>query len=291
MRNQEEMITLLFKKAQADPAVRAACLNGSRVNPTSRQDLLQDFDVVYVVNDLEPFIRQREWLQEFGDLLIMQTPDEMNGGSGRRHKFAFLMLFTDGIRIDLTLLLKAGVTDYINEDSLTVVLLDKDALFPALPPPSEQTHYVQTPDRQAFRDCCNEFWWVSTYAAKGAWRSEVLYAMDHLAVMREMLLRMTTWYAGASHSFPINIGKSYKHLPLYVSGDIWKRLQDTFPEAAVAPIWEAVFHMSDLFLDITLHTADLLELEVSAEEAQNVYRYLQHLHQLPQNTSKWNLHL
>ncbi|WP_252312425.1 aminoglycoside 6-adenylyltransferase [Sinobaca sp. H24] len=200
MKNQEEMITLLFKKAQVDPAVKAACLNGSRVNPNRRQDLLQDFDLVYLVDDLDPFIRQREWLQEFGDLLIM-------------------------------------------------------------------------------------------HAAKGAWRSEVLYAMDYLAVMREMLLRMTTWYAGASHSFPINIGKSYKHLPLYVSGDIWKRLKGTFPKAAVVPIWEAVFHMSDLFLDITLHTANLLEMEASAEEAQNVYRYLQHLHQLPQDTSKWNLHL
>lgn len=278
MRDEEEILAMLVKKAQAEPAVRALCLNGSRVNPNSSPDMMQDFDVVYVVDDLEPFIRQREWLKEFGDMLIMQTPDEMNGGSGRKHRFAFLMLFTDGNRIDLTLLLRSEVSLYIEEDSLIVVVLDKDALFPALELPSERSHYLQPPDSSAFYDCCNEFWWLSTYLAKGAWRSEILYAMDHVGLIREMLLKMTAWHTAASHQFTINIGKSYKYLPLYMDHILWKRLESAFPEPDTVSIWEAVFRMGELFLELTVETADTLGIEYEVGEPQNVYRYLEELY-------------
>lgn len=278
MRDEEEILAMLAKKAQAEPAVRALCLNGSRVNPNSSPDVMQDFDVVYVVDDLKPFIQQREWLKEFGDMLIMQTPDEMNGGSGRKHRFAFLMLFTGGNRIDLTLLLRSEVPLYMEEDSLIVVLLDKDALFPALELPSERSHYLQPPDFAAFHDCCNEFWWLSTYVAKGAWRSEILYAMDHVGLMREMLLKMTAWHTAAPHHFMINMGKSYKYLPFYLDHDIWQHLQSAFPKPDVASIWRALFRMGDLFLELTVKTAETLGIAYEVEEPKNVYRYLEDLY-------------
>ena len=49
MRSEKEMLDLITKTAEEDPRIRAAYLEGSRVNPNVPADIFQDFDVVYVV--------------------------------------------------------------------------------------------------------------------------------------------------------------------------------------------------------------------------------------------------
>ena len=67
MRSAEEMLELVVSVARGDPRIRAVLLNGSRANPNATPDILQDFDAVYLVNEVEPFIRDRDWISVFGD--------------------------------------------------------------------------------------------------------------------------------------------------------------------------------------------------------------------------------
>ena len=49
------------------------------------------------------------------------------------------------------------------------------------------------PTAKAFDDCCNEFWWLNPYVAKGLWRDELIHAKYMLDThMREQLLKMLT---------------------------------------------------------------------------------------------------
>lgn len=112
-------------------------MNGSRANPNAPQDLFQDFDILYLVTQVEPFTNDPKWIHRFGELMILQMPEAMqdpppeNDGS-----FTYLMQFTDGNRIDLSLLAIAQFNPLKN-DSLSVLLLDKDGLLPPFAPPSD----------------------------------------------------------------------------------------------------------------------------------------------------------
>jgi aminoglycoside 6-adenylyltransferase len=125
--------------------------------------------------------------------------------------------YEDGNRIDLTLIPLADLDRYLAADKLTVILLDKDNRAAPLPPPSDEDYHIKKPSPEFFDDCCNEFWWVSTYIAKGLCRGELLYAAEHLALYeRATLLRILSWQAGIDTGFSLSAGKSYKYLPAHI---------------------------------------------------------------------------
>ena len=73
-----------------------------------------------------------------------------------------------------------------------------------------------------FNDCCNEFWWICTYVAKGIWRDEVPYAMCmYDRFLRDMLFEMINWYIGIKTDFTISVGKCGKHFKKYLEAEIW----------------------------------------------------------------------
>ena len=77
MRSEQEMFDLILSTARADPRIRGVVLNGSRANPNAPHDFFQDFDIVYLVTDLAPFTSNLEWIHRFGELMILQLPDDM----------------------------------------------------------------------------------------------------------------------------------------------------------------------------------------------------------------------
>ena len=38
--------------------------------------MFQDYDVVFVVEETASFIREKNWIRVFGDLLMLQEPDK-----------------------------------------------------------------------------------------------------------------------------------------------------------------------------------------------------------------------
>lgn len=181
MRTEQEMLDLVLKTAREDENIRLVGMNGSRANPRAPRDRFQDFDIVYLVRDMEPYIRDRGWIDRFGPRVILQTPEDMAlfpatlGGW-----FTYLMQFEDGNRIDLMLIPVGDTEKYLHNDSQTVILLDKDGRAGNLPAPSDRDYWVRRPTEREFQDCCNEFWWLVLYAEKGIRRGELLYASAHL---------------------------------------------------------------------------------------------------------------
>jgi len=208
MRTEQELFDLILQVARDDERIRAVILNGSRANPQAPRDMWQDYDVQYIVSDLTPFINQPAWAERFGELLIMQMPDSMGDPPPTTFdSFAYLMQFTDGTRIDLTLL-TLETYQVRTRDSLSLLLLDKDGNLGTFPPPDERDYLPQPPTSRAFDDCCNEFWWVSPYVAKGLWRGEITYAKFMLdGIVRKELMKLLTWYIGMHTGFQVNPGK------------------------------------------------------------------------------------
>ncbi len=275
MRTEKEIMELIIKVAEKDERVRAVAMNGSRTNSNVPKDTFRDYDVVYLVSDLQSFLINPDWVNLFGKRIIMQTPEDMAMFPPELDgRFTYLMLFEDGNRIDLMLISIEEKDIYCSEDGLTVILLDKDGNMPKLSEPTDKDYWVKKPSAEFFADCCNEFWWVSTYVAKGLWRQEILYAYDHLNSAREMLLTMLEWKVGIETNFSLSVGKNSKYLKSYLDNDIWERVMKTYPNGDYEQVWNSLFETINLFEQVAIKVASILEYQYPSEDSTKVKQYL-----------------
>ena len=277
MRSTTEIKNLILDFAKKDNRVRAVLLNGSRANPKIKADILQDFDVVFIVDGLESFIADHSWTDIFGRKIIFQLPDEMNLGlpnEKKRISFCYLMLFEDKNRIDLTLFPLHKIKSDFKPDSLTIVWLDKDNLFTQLPSPTDKDYLIQRPTEKEFLDTCNEFWWVSTYAIKGLLRSELIYTKEILeTVLRPMFLRVIEWKIGIENNYAVSIGKAGKFLKKHVTEDFYKNILLTYANFEIEENWRALLLMTEVFQQTSNFVADKLGFSINKTEEQNAIAY------------------
>ena len=287
MRSEKEMMKLILDTAREDERIRAVMMNGSRANPNAPKDFFQDFDIVYFVTEVDSFKADPGWIARFGEMMILQLPDDMVDPPPEQEiSYAYLMQFADGNRIDLTLhpIDKLGERE---EDSQTVVLLDKDGILPAYLPPSDSDYLPKPPTAKAFADCCNEFWWVSPYAAKGLWREELTYAR-HIQdeYVREQLMKMLDWYVGVKTGFSVAPGKEGKYLKKYLEPELWAMLERTYADADTEHTWEALLAMGDLFRKTALEVAQHFGYAYPSGDDERVSAHLRHVRALPRDAAE-----
>ncbi len=278
-RTAEEIKKIILNNAETDHRIRAVLLNGSRANTSLKSDSLQDFDIVYMVTDMESFLSDHGWTSVFGKKLIWQLPDEMDLGNERpdknSHSFSYLMLFNDGNRIDLTLFPINNLASDFTPDSLTVVWLDKDKLFPNLPSSDDRDYLIQQPSEKEFKDVCNEFWWVSTYVSKGLVRNEIIYAKAIMEnPVRQMFVKMIAWYIGIKMNFAVNMGKEGRFMSNYLTKKEYGTILNTYPDYKIKNIWTALFLMTDLFAEFAQFVAGKSNFQYNIEEQVNTLAWL-----------------
>jgi aminoglycoside 6-adenylyltransferase len=276
MRSEEEMLSLILSTARNDERIRAVMLNGSRANPHAARDRFQDFDIIYFVTELAPYVDDRTWIDRFGERMILQTPDEMDDpppdpGSG----FTYLIQFMDGNRLDLRLQPVERLEECLG-DSLSVVLLDKNACIPPLPAPDESSYIPAPPTAKQYADCCNEFWWVAPYAAKGLRRGQIIYAKEMLdSVLRVQLMKMLAWQVGLEGKNP---GKAGKHLDRHLPPQQWALLLETYTGPDLEENWRALSAMGALFEQAARSVGERWGHAYPEEDAGRVRAYLEELH-------------
>ena len=169
MRTEPEMLDLILQTAKS-LKVQAVAMSGSRTDTKAPKDEFQDYDVVYVVDDLDNLTRDPSWLDQFGKRIIEQ---EVILG----HRRLYLLLFEDGNRIDLTLCPKVHIKEWVDSEADYIVLKDEKGLFESYTT-SPEHYWTSSASETDFEKNCNEFWWVSAYVVKGICRKQVIYATD-----------------------------------------------------------------------------------------------------------------
>jgi aminoglycoside 6-adenylyltransferase len=284
MRSEAEMLELILNKARNDERIRAVIMNGSRANPDAPRDFFQDFDVVYFVTDVLPFRNNLEWIKDFGELMILQLPEEMvDPPPQNSDSYAYLMQFMDGNRIDLGIAPLEKINEYTDE-SLTILLMDKDGLIRLLPPASESDYLPEPPTEKAYDDCCNEFWWVCPYVAKGLWRQEIIYAQHMLdQFARPQLMKMLVWHIGVRTGFSCNPGKFGKYFQRYLEPEMWQQLLETYSDADYEHTWDALVAMGQLFRKVANPLAKHFGFTYPLDDDTRVSAHLEHIRHLPRD--------
>lgn len=104
MRTEKEIYDLVLNFAFQDERIRIVTLEGSRTNVNIPKDNLQDYDITFFVIDMGEFLKSDDWLSVFGNRIMMQKPEDMELFPPEEKGFSYIMLFDDGVKIDLTLL-------------------------------------------------------------------------------------------------------------------------------------------------------------------------------------------
>lgn len=288
MRTEQEMLNLILDVAKNDERIRAVFMNGSRTNPNAIKDIFQDYDIVYVVEKTKSFYEQKNWINQFGERLYMQYPDE---NSYYKHDvdncYGWLIQFTDGNRLDLHVSTLSYVLKEIKGDRLCKILLDKDKCLPNMPEAADKDYWVKRPTEHNFLDTCNEFWWCLNNVAKGLWREEIPYVMDMLNYyVRPQLIRLMEWKIGFDTNFSVSVGKSGKYMHRWLGNQLWNTFLKTYPSGQVKDIWQSVFIMCDLFSDIAKDVSHIMQAKYDENEANNSLKFLKDVYSLPKNAKE-----
>ena len=118
---------------------------------TPNKDPFQDYDIVYFVRKRRTLPPQHDVVRYFGEIMILQTPEDMSDppAEGDGH-YTYLMQFMDGNQ-NRSEFLRLEPDRCDPQDSLSLVLLDKDNLLGELPPPSDVGYLPQPANRQGLR--------------------------------------------------------------------------------------------------------------------------------------------
>jgi len=291
MRSEDEIYDLINDIANNDERIRAVYMNGSRTNPNVPKDIFQDYDVVFVVTETLTFIKDKCWINIFGDILIVQKPDKLDKDIGKDKNFnrtyAYLMLFTDGNRIDLRLQTKEEMLDEYGNDKLTVPLMDKDDILPLIPLPTEIDYHIKKPTKGHFESCTSNFWWCLQNVAKGIWRDELPYAKSmYEHTVRESLDNMVNWWIGIEQNFEVSTGKFGKYYKRYHHQSYWAMYQETYSNSDYTQIWHSIFTSCDLFRILSRDVAAHFNFTYPIKDDYHITQYLSHIQKLPADAQR-----
>ena len=263
-RRQEQMLRLILETAET-LQVDAVAMSGSRTNPKAPKDEFQDYDVVFVVDDLDNLTSDLSWLDSFGKRII-----EQHNVLGNRR--LYLMLFEDGNRIDLTLCPKEYIKEWVESEADFTVLEDTMGLFTPYSP-NPQRYWTSLATEKDFKKVCNEFWWVSAYVVKGICRKQVIYATDHLyGICQQELLKILAWQV-ASDRGAVDIGKNYKYLFHYLPAKKEKEFYALLDLSSIEKISQSLLATMSLFHREAQDLANEMGFDYDKEVAEKMIKY------------------
>jgi aminoglycoside 6-adenylyltransferase len=286
----QEVRHRLSQWAGQQEAVRALLLTSSRANPQASPDLLSDYDVVLIVQDIYPFFEGRSWLQDFGEVLVTYW-DPLPLAADGLEQVGNVVQYADGLHIDFTLWplaqwrrMASAPTLPADLDDGYTVLVDKDGLTEGLPAPTYTIYVPTPPSEETYQRTIEEFFSDVPYVAKCLWRDELLpakWCLDY-DMKYNYLYPLLEWRLACDHHWSAPAGYQGKGLKKRLPPAIWSQLERTYAGAGIAENWEALFQTMALFGGVAAEIGEQLGYEYPAALQQKVTAYARWIEQLKQ---------
>lgn len=290
-RSTDPILERLSAWAEARDDVRALLLTSSLANPSAPRDALSDYDVVVLVRDIEPYLADESWLEDFGRVIVVYR-DPVGEWLGVR-RFTRVTQYM-GWKIDFTL---CGVelADRLVEDAAQTgrldpdldngctVLLDKDGCLERLPKPTFRAYIPEPPSETRYREVIELFFHEGTYAAKSLWREDLLayrYFLD--AVMKLKHVRtMLEWRMEIDHGWTVKTGVLGRGLRRWSRPETWEELENTFTGPGWEAGWEAFERTVVLFRRLAQEVGAALGYAYPQEMDDQVTAYFRKVRAMP----------
>ena len=272
MRQEEEVLTQFDKWARANDLIRAAVLTSSRANPARETDFLSDYDIELYVAELEPFLKDDQWLKAFGPIMVRWP---LRPSSTFDEKWLTrLVLFKDGVRIDFQITNQRTIDPDAYEDGYTI-LIDKDNLTSVLKEPTYSKYFIGKPSCEEYKTIVYEFWWDATYVPKYLWRDELPCAANKLgqAIRGEYLQTIIEWFIGLQQDWSVNTGICGRWFKRYLDDETWSEYTETYAGKDIEGNWQAFFNAVALFRKLAKNVGSSLGYEYPEQLDKEMMEY------------------
>ena len=261
--NAEERI---IKWAESQTEIRAVLLTSTRAVHNAHVDALSDHDVILIVRSIQPFVEDRTWINDFGEVLVVYWDPIHLAPEFGDEIIANVTQYTTGLKIDFTLWPVSLFEKFVAAPALPAeldagyrVLLDKDQLTTPMLAPTGKAYIPKPPTLEAYLTWINDFFSDAPYVAKCLWRGELLpvkwcldYDMKHI-YLRQLL----EWRAEIDHDWSVPMGSLGKGLKKHLPPELWIELENCYAGASPEENWAALKNTMALFrrvaVEVGLH--------------------------------------
>jgi aminoglycoside 6-adenylyltransferase len=294
-----DIIPRLIQWATARNPIRAVLLTSTRAIPDAPIDALSDYDVILIVQDVQPFVTDRRWLNDFGDVLVAYWdplhPEPVFG----IEQCGNVTQFADGLKIDFTLWPVALFQQIIAAPVLPAeldagyrVLLDKDHLTATMCSPTGTAYVPTPPTLTTYQTLINDFLSDAPYVAKFLWRDDLLpakWCLDY-DMKHNYLRQLLEWRMEIDHGWSVPAGLLGKGLKKRLAPDVWAQVEQTYVGARLADNRDALAHTMALFRQVAVEVGEHLGYAYPHDLHQRVSAYVDQIKQLerPVPPSKHN---
>jgi aminoglycoside 6-adenylyltransferase len=281
-----DVINKLVQWAEQRSSIRAMLLTSTRAIPNASVDILSDYDVILVVEDIHPFFEDRNWLGDFGAVLVVYWDPIHPESDYGIEIFANVTQYADGLKIDFTLWPVELMRKIVQAPALPAeldagyrILLDKDRLTEGMKPPTYTAYIPVPPTNEMYQKWVEDFFSDAPYVAKCLQRGELLPAKWCLDYdMKHVYLRpMLEWHVALNHGWSLPVGCLGKGLKKHLPPEIWSHLESTYAGADIADNWEALFRTIELFGQVAIEVGEGLGYAYPHDLDQRVTNYVQQM--------------
>jgi aminoglycoside 6-adenylyltransferase len=280
---------MLIQWAAKRYSIRAMLLTSTQAIPNAPRDILSDYDVILIVQDIHPFVTDHTWLNDFGETLVVYWDPVYPNPIFGIEQCGNVTQYADGLKIDFTLWPVSLFQQIVAAPALPAeldagcrVLLDKDQLAVALRPATGMAYVPKPPTLEMYQTLINDFLSNAPYVAKCLWRDELLpakwcqdYDMKHI-YLRQLL----EWRMEIDHDWSVPVGSLGKGLKKRLPPDIWAQVEQAFAGARLDDNWEALAHTMDLFRRVAIEVGEHLGYAYPQDLHRRVSAYVDHIRQL-----------
>nr|WP_068886766.1 AadS family aminoglycoside 6-adenylyltransferase [Pedobacter panaciterrae] len=277
---RNEKLKHIINWASAYPGIRAVLLTSSLASAIAPVDEFSDLDIEFVLEDLNSFLKDDNWLSEFGRVIakVAEGEEAFEGKHAMR-----MVLYEDHVKVDFKLynlheFQKEAAQSELPEDWDVgyKVLVDKDRLCTNLKPATYQSVTIKKPDAKEFAQVMNDFWWDMTYVAKCLARDEIFYAkfMTENMMRNDYLVPMIEWHIALSYDWNITTNKHGRLFKKYLSSELWQKIEATFASAEIRDNWRALFAYADIGHELGTELAEKLGYQYPFLLEKDIRNYL-----------------
>ncbi len=288
--NEQTVINKLLNWAEKKASIRAMLLTSSRANPHTPTDNFSDYDIILVVTDIQPFLRDESWLEDFGRVLtVYRDPVCLEQGF---EKFIRVTQYEDGTKIDYSVwpveLLKRvaeepELSDYLNDGYQ--IIMDRDTLTAGLKSPTYKAYIPDIPTEDEYLTVIENFFSNSSYVAKHICRDDLMplkYCLDETMKLNN-LRKMLEWRLEIDNDWSVKAGAYGKGLKKKTIPELWAELEKTYVGAGREENWEALFKTIELFCKVAREVGSNLGYTYPQDLERRVVKYLRNVREIDNN--------
>jgi len=272
---------------QSRQDLRALLITSTRAVPGGVTDVLSDYDIILVTEDITPYHASRDWLSAFGTVLalfrdpIMEEFDSPSSG--------YVIQFEEHLKIDFTLWTPTALRQIAAlpqlPDELDAgyrVLLDKDGLTEGFAAPTYQAYIPQPPTANRYHEVVEMFYLDCIYVAKYIWRGDLNAAHRILneMVKQEHLRPMLEWHQEITHDWQLKPGPSMRRIEQSLRPDLVKELSQTYAGITPQELWESLDRTRDLMRKVAQEVGQALGYAYPDSIERKAFAYIEEIRSL-----------